>query len=187
MPAMPGLQRTAAAVTLRHGPARARRRGSREAAVGLLATVVVATTMLGGCLPSSEPSVTIMGSEGPVDVTVEVALTREEQEHGLMWRDRLAPNHGMLFVFRAQVMRTFWMKNTPLPLDIVYIDRGGRIVSIAERTTPYSLASIPSGKPAKYVLEVNGGFCAQHGIRPGAKVELHHVPEHPSAASSVDG
>lgn len=168
-------------------PALRVRRRLRPLTVGLLVWTLLTVATIAACLPSSTPAVTLEGSNGPVRVTVEVALTREEQEHGLMWRDRLEPDHGMLFVFRAQVMRSFWMKNTPLPLDIIFIDRDRKIVSIAEQTKPYSLASIPSGKPAKYVLEVNGGFSARHGIRPGATVELHHVPEHPPAAGSVDG
>ncbi len=78
----------------------------------------------------------------------------------------------MLFVFGSDGPRSFWMKNTPLPLDIIFINAAKRVVSIAANTTPYSLESLPSAGPAKYVLEVNGGFCARHGIAAGASVTL---------------
>jgi uncharacterized membrane protein (UPF0127 family) len=78
----------------------------------------------------------------------------------------------MLFVFGHERERSFWMKNTPLPLDIIYIDDEGKVVSVAGRTTPYSTAAIPSHGPAKYVLEVNAGFAEQHGVRPGSRIEL---------------
>lgn len=112
------------------------------------------------------------GADGPVRVRVELATTPEQQQRGLMWRDELDDDAGMLFVFRRSRVRSFWMKNTPLPLDIIYIDRHGAIVSIAARTTPYSTAPIPSGEPAQYVLEVNGGFCSDNGIRSGMRVDL---------------
>jgi uncharacterized membrane protein (UPF0127 family) len=164
-----------------------RRTRGFTAALVLTLVAVAASTWVAACTHERAPAVVLQGRDGPVRVEVEVALTREEQERGLMWRDHLDPDAGMLFVFRAQVVRSFWMKNTPLPLDIVFIDKNRRIVSIAERTTPFSLASIRSAGPAKYVLEVNGGFCREHGVQAGTSVELIDVSEHPSAAASVDG
>lgn len=134
-----------------------------------------------GCTSAGEPQVTIEGADGKVAVTVELALTRKEQSRGLMWRESMPEDHGMLFVFADERPRSFWMKNTPLPLDIVYISEDGRIVSIAENTTPYSVESIPSGKPARYVLEVNGGFCAPRGIGAGNRVELPEIPAEPGS------
>jgi hypothetical protein len=78
----------------------------------------------------------------------------------------------MLFVFDGDAPRSFWMKNTPLPLDILFISSQSRVVSIAEDTIPYSLASIASGGPAQYVLEVNSGFTRRHGIEAGSTVTL---------------
>lgn len=78
----------------------------------------------------------------------------------------------MLFVFGDSAPRSFWMKNTALPLDIIFIDDNGTVVNVAATTTPYSETPIPSAGPARYVLEVNAGFAAAHGIGPGAKVEL---------------
>ena len=89
-----------------------------------------------------------------------------------MWRDRLDSDAGMLFVFGDETVRTFWMKNTPLPLDIIFIDAGGRVVNVAQATTPYSESPIRSAGPARYVLEVNAGFARRHGIGPGSRVTL---------------
>jgi len=89
-----------------------------------------------------------------------------------MWRDHLDQDAGMLFVFPETSQLSFWMKNTPRPLDIIYIDAGGRVVSIAEKTTPYSEAPLPSAGPAQYVLEVNAGFAREHGVGPGTRIEL---------------
>jgi uncharacterized membrane protein (UPF0127 family) len=105
-------------------------------------------------------------------VRVEIARTREELSRGLMWRSELDRDAGMLFVFGNSAPRTFWMKNTPLSLDILFIDGEGAVLNVASATTPYSEAPIRSAGPARYVLEVNSGFAAEHGIGPGAKVEL---------------
>ena len=81
----------------------------------------------------------------------------------------------MLFIFPQEIPLNFWMKNTPLPLDIIYINTDFSIVHIAENTMPYSTAQIPSKHPAKYVLEVNAGFCRQRGIVAGDRVEFFQV------------
>lgn len=81
----------------------------------------------------------------------------------------------MLFIFPQEQPLNFWMRNTPLPLDIIYINTDYTIVSIAENTTPYSTAQIPSKHPAKYVLEVNGGFCQSQGIVAGDRVEFVQI------------
>jgi len=102
--------------------------------------------------------------------SVEVASTDSQRAMGLMFREEMAADQGMLFVFEAEGERYFWMKNTPLPLDIVYIAENGKIVSIAADTVPFSTDAIPSGAPAKYVLELNAGTAEERGIEPGDKV-----------------
>jgi len=124
------------------------------------------------CTGSRGPVVTLHGTQGEVAVRVEIARTREELSRGLMWRTDLDADAGMLFVFGNSAPRTFWMKNTPLPLDILFLDDAGTVVNVAAATTPYSEAPIPSAGPARYVLEVNAGFAAKHGIGAGARVEL---------------
>ena len=111
----------------------------------------------------------------PIHVSVEGADTPEKRQLGLMYRNELPEMSGMLFLFPQETQLNFWMKNTPLPLDIIYISTDFTIVHIAENTTPYSTAQIPSKHPAKYVLEVNGGFCKKRGITSGFHVEITNV------------
>jgi uncharacterized membrane protein (UPF0127 family) len=125
-----------------------------------------------GC-QTQGPRVHIEGNSGQtVQVTVEIVSTPEKLRKGLMWRTELAADHGMLFVFGDDAPRSFWMKNTPLPLDIIFIDSEHRVVSVAANTVPYSLVSVRSAGPARYVLEVNAGFSRRHAIGPGSRVTL---------------
>lgn len=101
---------------------------------------------------------------------VELALTPEQQQKGLMFRESLPPNGGMLFVFPQAREASFWMKNTPLSLDIIFIRDDGTIANIAERTEPFSEKSIPSDGIVRGVLEVNGGTTAQLSIAAGDRV-----------------
>ncbi len=102
---------------------------------------------------------------------VEVADTAQAQERGLMFRTELGPNEGMVFPYAAPQMLSFWMKNTPLPLDIIFVGSDGRIINVAAMTTPYSLDSVPSVGPAVAVLEIPGGRAAELGIATGDRVE----------------
>jgi len=103
-------------------------------------------------------------------ITVEIAASVEEQTRGLMGRTSMAEMQGMLFIFARDEARSFWMANTPLPLDILFAAGDGEIVKIHRRTTPLSLESLESGRPARYVVEVNAGFCERHGINEGDRV-----------------
>lgn len=102
--------------------------------------------------------------------TIEYARTPEEMERGLMFRDHLAPDHGMLFLYEEDRWVTFWMKNTLIPLDLIFVDASGRIVRIAERTVPFSTELIPSETPVRAVLEVNGGTVDRLRIQPGDRL-----------------
>jgi len=95
---------------------------------------------------------------------IELAETDSEQAQGLMYRRSLPERGGMLFVDSSESMQSFWMRNTPLPLDIVFAREDGRIVNIVERTTPYSDEHINSTAPAQYVLEVRAGTARRLGI-----------------------
>jgi hypothetical protein len=119
-------------------------------------------------------TLTIDTARGPVRFAVELALTPAQQEQGLMYRPRLAPDAGMLFDFRDIAPRAFWMKNTLIPLDMLFIADDGRIVDIHERAVPMSEAIVPSRVPARAVLELNGGTVDRLGIRVGDRV---HCPE----------
>ncbi len=129
------------------------------------------TALLSGAalaLPTTTIAVhTVKGSD---TFKVEVAGDHASQEKGLMFRKTMAPNAGMLFDFHTTVMTTFWMKNTILPLDIIFIRSDGTISSIAGNAVPYSEAPIPSSEPIRAVLEINGGRARALGIEPGDKV-----------------
>ena len=100
-------------------------------------------------------------------IDLEIAKTNFERNRGLMYRRSLPEKGGMLFIFKKMAPQSFWMKNTILSLDIIYIDDNFKIVSIAQHTRPYSLEPVRSEGSAIYVVEVNGGFCNQHGVKPG--------------------
>jgi len=101
---------------------------------------------------------------------VEIADTPAQQERGLMFRRRLSARRGMLFDFHTPQSVSFWMKNTLIPLDIIFIDAGGRIVSIAAEARPMSEDLIPSGGPVLGVLELRGGRASEIGARIGDRV-----------------
>ncbi len=111
-------------------------------------------------------------------VTVELALTGAEQERGLMFRRALAEDAGMLFVFHEAAPRTFWMKNTLIPLDMLFIDDAGVVAGIVRDAEPLTLTPRGPGPgvDARFVLEVPGGWAARHGVEPGARVRLENVP-----------
>ena len=103
--------------------------------------------------------------------TVEVARTGEEQAQGLMFRDSLAPDRGMLFPMDPPREASFWMKNTLIPLDIIFIRADGTIARIGANTVPHSLDPVASLEPVAAVLEIRGGRSAELGIREGDRVD----------------
>jgi uncharacterized membrane protein (UPF0127 family) len=110
---------------------------------------------------------------GPHTFRVEIAADQPSQEKGLMFRKQMAPDAGMLFEFPKPQMEYFWMKNTVLPLDIIFIRANGTISSVAPNAVPYSTTTIPSVEPVRAVLELNGGRAAELGIEPDNVV--HHA------------
>ena len=106
---------------------------------------------------------------GGTQVNAEVADTPKERARGLMGRVSLLPNSGMLFVYPNTEVRSFWMKNTPLPLSIAFIDASGRIVHMADMT-PLDEDPIPSTHPAMYALEMTQGWFRAHGVMVGQTV-----------------
>jgi len=101
---------------------------------------------------------------------IELAVSSQQQAQGLMYRRNLAADAGMLFVYRPARPVSMWMKNTLIPLDMLFIAEDGEIVKIVERTVPLSLATISSGQRVRAVLEVNGGTASRLEIRPGDRV-----------------
>lgn len=115
-------------------------------------------------------TVVIDTDHGPVTFTVEIAADPASQERGLMFRKSMAPNAGMLFDFHAAQQVAFWMKNTILSLDMIFIRANGTISSVAPMAQPFSETSIPSAEPVRAVLEINGGRAAALGIAPDQRV-----------------
>ena len=113
-----------------------------------------------------------VSSEVKATYKIEYAITQEEQERGLMYRQSLASDAGMLFVFPPNTSLAFWMKNTFIPLDIIYADENWEIVDIKPDNQPQSEVSIIAANPYNYCLEVNAGQAASHNIRIGDKLVL---------------
>ena len=114
---------------------------------------------------------TVTSGDERIAFSVEVADTPEAQARGLMFRTDLGDNEGMIFPYDGTRAQRFWMKNTPLPLDIIYIGPNRRISNIAAETEPYSLEPVYSVGPVLGVLELRGGRAAELGIEPGDLVE----------------
>jgi uncharacterized membrane protein (UPF0127 family) len=118
--------------------------------------------------PASE--LTIVSASGKHRFMVEVAETPAQMTQGLMFRPSLAPDAGMLFDYREPTIATMWMRNTLIPLDMLFVDDHGRIVNIHQRAVPQSLDLIAAAAPVRAVIELNGGTTARLGIMPGDQV-----------------
>lgn len=154
----------------------------------VLAAVLAAPILFAGACRAEAPSLatpappvataptleilSIDTARGPVTFKVEIADDDAERERGLMYRTSLAPDAGMLFEWTVPAQRAFWMKNTYIPLDIIYIGFNGRILSIAAMAKPFDETPLPSQGAALGVLEIAGGRAAELGIDIGDQV--HH-------------
>ena len=113
-----------------------------------------------------------LGDGRKINVTVEVATTPMQHKYGLMFVTALGDDEGMLFVFKANAIRSFWMKNTLIPLDMLFFDEKGQLVNAVENVPPKTLESRRSAARARYVLELKGGSVARHGIKSAARLLL---------------
>ena len=165
------------------------KKGSRNA-LALAGTIVLILALIGVLtyqpsnkpVPITQPS-TNTGQSGAYDfmkqgemrfqtakqefisaIDIELAQDDLKRQQGLMYRDKMAENQGMLFIFEDEDARSFWMKNTVLSLDMIFVNGHNEIVTIHKNTTPYSEQSYASTKPARYVVEVNGGYTDRHKI-----------------------
>jgi uncharacterized membrane protein (UPF0127 family) len=147
------------------------RRGARAwfwmPVIALLAVCALAGA---GARAASIQPLEIVTKNGVHVFSVEMATTDEERTQGLMYRKELPDGKGMLFDFSPEQQISMWMKNTYIPLDMIFIRADGRILRIAENTEPHSLKIISSGGPAKGVLEVIAGTAQKYGIAPGDRV-----------------
>lgn len=122
-----------------------------------------------------EGEITFISSEERflIKIDVEIADNADQRALGLMYREKLEENQGMLFIFRFDEMLSFWMKNTKLPLDMIFVNSKNTIVTIHTNTVPHSEDAYESTEPGKYVIEVNAGFVDHHGIKVGDKIRLN--------------
>jgi uncharacterized membrane protein (UPF0127 family) len=143
--------------------------GFRRLVFGALAVICVAAAPALRAQEALEP-LEIVTAGGTQRFSVEVMRTPEQLSQGLMFRRYLPDDRGMLFDFKTEQPVQFWMKNTYLPLDMIFISKAGKIVSIAENTEPLSEKLVPSGAPVAAVLEVNAGTAARIHAAPGDTV-----------------
>lgn len=117
---------------------------------------------------------TFINKDGEDISTISIALADEpdERNQGLMDVNEMGQDEGMLFIFDNEELQAFWMANTPLPLDIMYVNNDSVIVRIYQNTTPFSQTTLPSEAPARYVVETNGGYALRHGITEGDKIRF---------------
>ena len=116
----------------------------------------------------------VESGSGQYHFFVEIAETRNQRQRGLMFRPDLPQNTGMLFDFGEETQLSMWMKNTFIPLDMLFVNKLGTIHRIVENTTPLSLKTIPAGAPTMVVIELNAGVTRRLGIRPGDRI-IHGI------------
>jgi uncharacterized protein len=133
--------------------------------------VLLLAFLFWGSTASSQPPSKIPLYVGQMEIWVEVAKTPEERAKGLMNRNHLAKDEGMLFIFETEGYHGFWMKNTLIPLSIAFLDKEGKIVKISEMK-PLTLASHDPPQPILYALEMNKGWFAAHGIKVGDRIRF---------------
>jgi len=138
----------------------------------VLAVLLVSTAIQISCCGSSSNQLIVETDEGPRSFVVEIASSPEERRMGLMGRRELEPDHGMLFVFPSLSLSSFWMKDTPISLDIIFIGENKKILQISPDATPFSLERINPDQPYLYVLELAGGTAATSGLQVGNPITL---------------
>ncbi len=135
-----------------------------------LAVIALSTAAAGAALACDPDKIEILAGPGSRTFSIEIADDPDEQARGLMFRPALPADAGMLFIFDPPRPANFWMRNTMIPLDMIFIDDAGRVESIAERTDPYSERASSSQGDVRAVLEINGGLSSTLGIGPGDQV-----------------
>ncbi len=132
--------------------------------------LVLAVSLSGRSVVADQTALTIHTATGAVTFQIELAVTPESRRRGLMFRESMPRNEGMLFVYENTKAVSMWMKDTLIPLDMLFISATGEIIRIEANTEPLSLRSIHSGEPVRAVLELGGGAAEEFGIQPGDRV-----------------
>ncbi|BAV94875.1 hypothetical protein JBKA6_0862 [Ichthyobacterium seriolicida] len=119
-----------------------------------------------------EGELSIFVQDREIKLDIEIANTDIERAQGLMYRSEMLENRGMLFIFEVDQVHSFWMKNTRIPLDILYINKDKEVINIVENARPKNTKNIPSSDgPCLYVLEINGGLSSKWNIKKGTKID----------------
>jgi uncharacterized membrane protein (UPF0127 family) len=152
------------------------RRGS------LLVALLLAGSCRGGAAPASrsdmpESAVRFETPRGPWVVRVEIARNDEQRNRGLMFRRELAADHGMLFLFQETSEHPFWMRNTLIPLDIIFLGDDRKVVGVVANAAPQTDTQRTVKQPSRYVVEVAGGEAAAHGVGAGTRAVFVSVEE----------
>ncbi|MEC9432358.1 MAG: DUF192 domain-containing protein [Pseudomonadota bacterium] len=163
------------------GCRRVRGDGFRLALAGAMAAIFAAGAPgQAAAGPCREDQIDLRGPQGAARFVVEIADDDEERARGLMFREEMAASHGMLFLFDPPRPVAFWMRNTPLPLDLIFMDAAGRVLNVIADATPFSEEHLPSDGVTRAVLEVNAGLAARYGIGPGTQAR------HPGFGEDAD-
>ena len=148
---------------------------ARRPAAALLAALVLASAP--ACAAAKGPRVVLESGGKTLVVEVEVADTPAKRERGLMFRKELADGQGMVFLFDEEGEHSFWMKDTLIPLDLIFVDSSGRVTGIVARARPLTLEPRTGGGVSRTVLEVPGGWAEAHGVRVGDRMRVEGIPE----------
>lgn len=139
----------------------------------IFALIVSFMVLTGVTACQAQPRVSITAKEGrEIAFQVEIADTPTKREKGLQYRRELAPHQGMIFLFPTEEQQSFWMKNTPIPLDMIFISAERKIVGIVENTVPFSLDARSVSGRSQFVLEINGGLSRRYGFKAGDSVRF---------------
>lgn len=149
---------------------------AHRAPLALLLAATLSSTP--ACAAPSGPRVILESGGKSHRVQVEIADTDAKRERGLMFRKELPEGRGMLFLFDEDGEHSFWMKDTLIPLDLIFVDSSGRVTGIVARARPLSLEP-RSGGPSRMVLEVPGGWAEAHGVRTGDRMTVEGLAEKP--------
>ena len=145
---------------------------ARHGAASLLAALALASSP--ACAASGGPKAILESGGKSHVVQVELADTPEKRERGMMFRKELADGKGMLFIFDEEGEHSFWMKDTLIPLDLIFVDSAGRVTGVVARARPLTLEPRMGGT-SRMVLEVPGGWAAEHGVRVGDRMRVEGI------------
>ena len=146
-------------------------------ALRILAVVLTVSWPQAGLIACAQDILTLRGGWGVASFRIEIADTPDERRQGLMFRQHLGRGSGMLFIYERPGPQSFWMKNTSIPLDLLFLDKTGRVATIHESAVPFSTRPIVGSEMSQYVLEVNAGVVSQFGIDIGSQARHERIDQ----------